>query len=148
MKVGLKFNQKYYSGNLDGLVYYYNPKLKMMIARRKPERGKPNPASSRLAEINKNLKALNPSLAYRGNLTLYIELAQNANVVRGLTNWYSLYMKIMWSLKRKYPQSIDLKTISKEQIHSGDLSCRSIKAAVEDGLIPPVKGYELLDALI
>ncbi|MDI3504486.1 MAG: hypothetical protein PWP64_1422, partial [Candidatus Cloacimonadota bacterium] len=40
---------------------------------------------------------------------------------------------------------VDLKTITKAQIIEQDLPCRSVKRAVEDGLLLEIPGYQYLD---
>ncbi|MFO8145360.1 MAG: hypothetical protein R6T89_06515 [Candidatus Syntrophosphaera sp.] len=48
-------------------------------------------------------------------------------------------------MQAKYPDQVDLKTITRDQVLSQDLPCRSVKAAVEDGLLPQVPGWDNLD---
>ncbi|NLM90621.1 MAG: hypothetical protein GX179_05475, partial [Candidatus Cloacimonetes bacterium] len=43
---------------------------------------------------------------------------------------------------------IDLKTLTRQQIFADNLPCKSIKSAVEAGILPPVNGYERMTALI
>jgi hypothetical protein len=43
---------------------------------------------------------------------------------------------------------VDLRTISRETIYQNDLPCKSVKQAVEAGLLPVVKGYERMNAEI
>jgi len=48
----------------------------------------------------------------------------------------------------KMNPEIDLKTITRQQIYQENLPCISVKNAVEAGILPPVKGYERMTALI
>ena len=48
-------------------------------------------------------------------------------------------------MQAKYPEQVDLKTITKEQILEQQLPCLSVKTAVEDGLLTKVPGYQYLD---
>jgi hypothetical protein len=52
---------------------------------------------------------------------------------------------MMWAMQAKYPQQVNLKTITREQILEQQLPCRSVKAAVEDGLLAKIPGYQYLD---
>jgi len=47
---------------------------------------------------------------------------------------------------KKIDPSLDLETISRAHIQYHDLPCRSVRRAVEAGLLPPVRGYEELDS--
>jgi len=145
MKVTLKHNQKAYSGELDGMIYYYHPKLKTVIGRRKPERTSPNSSSERHGKISKNLAMIQPSEGYKQDLALYITLLDDHDLGAGLLNWYTLFLKIMYAMQRKYPESVDLVTITKAEIIADDLPCISLKRAVEEGLIPLVPGFERFD---
>lgn len=62
-----------------------------------------------------------------------------------LPSWYSLYIKMLWAMQAKYPEQVILKTITREQIFEQNLPCRSVKAAIEDGLLPQIPGYQYLD---
>jgi hypothetical protein len=62
-----------------------------------------------------------------------------------LPSWYSLNIKMLWAMQAKYPATVDLKTITREQIAEQNLPCRSVKAAVEDGLLPLIPGYRYMD---
>jgi hypothetical protein len=52
---------------------------------------------------------------------------------------------MLWAMQAKYPATVDLKTITREQIVSQNLPCRSVKAVVEDGLLPIIPGYQYMD---
>ena len=53
----------------------------------------------------------------------------------------------MYNLPKVEPY-IELEAITREQIEANNLPCRSVKRAVEAGLLPRVGGYEMLDRLM
>ena len=140
-----------YRGTCDGLVYYYNPRLQRIIVR---PHVKPRPSAQtrRFAAIAKNLKALAPSEAFKTDMTVYTDiynrrLGSKSRPEHILSNWYNAYMKMMYALPKAEPY-IDLEAITRAQIEANDLPCRSVKRAVEAGLLEAVPGYELLDKLM
>lgn len=145
MKVKLKFNQESYSGQLDDLVYYWDPRLKMMIARRKPLWQVVSPSQQRLGAISRNLSSLITNPDYKAELRIYLDLLEVNGLAEGCSRWFGLYTKMMWKLADKYPE-LDLEIMSREDALS--YSCRSVKTAVEDGLLPSVEGYQRLDSTI
>lgn len=144
MKVKLKFRQKAYNGKLDGLVYYWHPRYKTLCARRLPEFYQPTEAKHRFSLQAKNLKALSPSSGYRSDLKTYLKLLQDKDIYPRLNSWYPLFIILMTAFATRHPE-YDLTTLSREDIYSQQLSCRSVKCAVEDFLLPRVSGYEVFD---
>ena len=151
MKVYFKNMLQAYRGKCDGLVYYYNPRLQRILVR---PHVKPRPSvqTRRFASIAKNLKALAPSDAFKTDMAVYTDI-HNRRVgsrhrpERILSNWYNTFMVMMYALP-KVETYIDLEAITRAQIEANDLPCRSVKRAVEAGLLEPVPGYELLDKLM
>ena len=151
MKVYFKNMLQAYRGTCDGLVYYYNPRLQRILVR---PHVKPRPSAQtrRFAAIARNLKALAPSEAFKTDLAVYTDiynrrLGSRRRPEKILSNWYNAFMVMMYAL----PQAetyIDLEAITRAQIEANDLPCRSVKRAVEAGLLEPVPGYELLDKLM
>ncbi len=144
MKVIFKNMIQAYSGKCDGLVYYYNRRLGRMCVREyvKPKR---TAQQNSFAAASSNLKALNLSEGYKQDLKDYTELyiRRRDNRKLPVSNWYNLFMMLMWKLAEDY--SLDLKYITRTQIYEQDLPCISVKRAVEEELIPPVQDYERLD---
>jgi hypothetical protein len=52
---------------------------------------------------------------------------------------------MLWAMQARYPEQVNLKTITREQIVEQNLPCRSVKTAVEDNLLPQIPGYQYLD---
>jgi hypothetical protein len=138
-----------YRGTCDGLIYYYNPRMKRLIVRPyvKP---RPTENTRRFGRIAANLRALEPSDAYKSDLSVYVDIhnRRTANEDVTLQNWYVAFTRMMWRLARANPETIDLESVTRAYIELHDLPCRSVKRAVEAGLLEPVNGYELLTRLM
>lgn len=143
MKVTLKFDQKAYSGKMDGLIYYWHPRYNQLLARRLPEKTKQTEAKQRFAKIANNLKGMQPSAVYQSDLQAYLHLLQDEGYYPRLNSWYLLFTKLMYCFGERHPE-FDIAILTKQDIIDHDLSCRSVKTAVEDLLLPRVKGYERL----
>ena len=149
MKVYFKNMMQGFRGTCDGLIYYYNPRLDRYLVRPyvKP---RPSEANRRFSAISRNLKAIQPSEAFKTDLNVYVDIHNRRNRRRpnsNLSNWYNVYMKIMYALQAADP-SVDLEFIERVHIEANDYPCRSVKRAVEAGLLEAVPGYELLDKMI
>ena len=147
MKVTLKHRLGIYRGECDDLVYYYNSKLKTMVARRytKPRASQSN---ARLSSNSKHLKALKPSTEYIADLKLY-QMLYNSELKPGgklINNSYALYTRLMYAQARS--SGLALTQITRELIENAPLPCRSVKTSVEAGLLDPVEGCDRLTALI
>lgn len=131
-----------YSGTLDGAVYYYHPKLKLCLMRKYvvPD-NKPN--TDRTKAIMANLKLIQPTPAYKVNFKDYLYAYNDLKEYRDrpVLSWYNLYIRMLFKMQEQYP-SVSLLTLSREQIYSDDLPCKTVKAAVEAGLLPVVPDYE------
>jgi hypothetical protein len=146
MKVHFKKGLGGYSGTSDDAVYYYHPRLKQTYVREYviPD-NKAN--TDRTKSIMANLKLLQPSEAYKTNFRDYL-LAYNEHKDyrhKPFLTWTNVYLKMMHAMQKEMPSQVDLKTISRQQIFDNNLPCITIKAAVEFGLLPPMKGYEYWD---
>jgi hypothetical protein len=58
-------------------------------------------------------------------------------------SWQNVYLTLMYALAKQNP-AVDLLTITREQITSDNLPCKSVKDAIEAGLLREVNGYENL----
>ncbi len=147
MKATVKEGIKGFSGKLEGAIYYYHPRLKRTLMRRAPKM----PVQAQNLDytaIARQIKAINPSEAYRNDFRNYLNQLRDRDDSIRLPSWYSLYIKMLWAMQAKYPETVDLKTISREQIVAQNLPCITVKAAVEDGLLPAIPGYQYLDRAI
>ena len=146
MEVTFKNLLHAYSGKCDGIVYYFNRRMNKVIARKLPVT-KPHRQNVELSAISTNLKNLNISEGYRGNLKVYTEMSRlSSGGGQSFYSWSNVYMKLMFAMAKEY--ALDLKTITRGQIYDAMLPCISVKTAVEAGLLPPVSGYENLTQLM
>jgi len=148
MKVHLKYSLAGYSGTIDHAVYYYHPRLHQSLMRKfvKP---KETAANRRIKAVMANLELIQPSDAYKSNFKNYL-LAYNAmkeHQNKPMLSWNNFYMKMLYAMEKAYP-TVDLTTLSREQMLAEDLPCISLKRAVEAGLLPIVEGYEDWDKQI
>jgi hypothetical protein len=144
MKVKVQEGIKGFSGKLDGAIYYYHPRLKRTLMRRKPQMPA-LPQNAEYASISRNIKALGPSEAYRYDFKTYLSMLRDKDETITSPSWYSLFVKMLWAMQRKYPQIVNLATLTRQDIVTHNLPCRSVKAAIADGLLPQVSNWELLN---
>jgi hypothetical protein len=78
----------------------------------------------------------------RTYLGRYNALKQNEG--RYIRSWVNLYLKLMREMA-KQDSTIDLITLTREDIFTKDLPCISVKKAVEAGLLPKVYDWQHLD---
>jgi hypothetical protein len=144
MKAKLKRMLTGYSGKLDGLVFYRMPGEDKVGVRlySKPRITQHN---HNFGAVTRNLAALQPGAGFLEDLrvwkNIYNRQKQDYQEYRG--NARSLYTRIMWRMAKLY--SVDIARLTREEIAQADLPCRSVKRAVEAGLLPEVRDYELLD---
>lgn len=142
MKVKLNHMLKSYSGACDGLVFYYHPILKRNFCRQhvKP---KLSTANNRMAAISRNLKALSPSPGWQEDIDMYGRLLSSHNQQSGtnIVNWYGWYAKLMHRMAKE--MDVNLETLTRAEIISRDLPCRTVKAAIEAGLLEAVPNHVL-----
>ncbi|MCK9308910.1 MAG: hypothetical protein M0P99_01390 [Candidatus Cloacimonetes bacterium] len=95
----------------------------------------------KLGNITTNLHRITPSEGYKNDMRTYL---RRYNTLRGnegryVRSWVNMYLKLMRDLARR-DKSIDLLTLTREEIYTHNLPCISIKKAVEAGLLPV--GYD------
>lgn len=141
MKVRFKHRVTGLTGKLDGLVYFYNQQLDVIVARKHTIPAH-NPSALRMKEVMENMKLINPSEGYRQNFRDYLILynAQPEGREHPVCNWTNLYLKMMYAMAKKIP-GIDLATLTREQIYLQELPCLCLKDAIEAGLLPAVRNY-------
>lgn len=127
-----------YSGKCDGIVYYYSPKHRVIIARRRSSQR--SSSQNRMAEVARQLRALNVSEGYKADLKRYSAQYKQERNDYSLNTWTNVLNKLFWALAREF--ELDLRSLSREDIFREDYPVKSVKDAVEAGLLPKVKGYE------
>jgi hypothetical protein len=149
MKVKYKYNLQGYRGKIDGLIYYIDKHSGRSLARSE-FKFKNHPAHTPFREAQQHIYALAPSAEYKLNLYDYC-MGYNAlpeAEYKKLYSWCHVYNKLMWAMQKAMPDEVDLKTITREQIIAESLPCKTLKDAIDAGLLPKVKGFERFDALI
>lgn len=149
MKVKYKHLLQGYSGHTDDMIYYMDKRTGRTLAR-KAFKFKDHPGQPAFRTAQRNIYALKPSDAYKHNLLDYCMSYSALPEADGkpLYSWCHVYNRLMWAMQRAMPESVDLKTITREQISSQSLPCRSLKDAIDAGLLPAVPGYERFNKLI
>ncbi|MDD2230319.1 MAG: hypothetical protein PHY48_13010 [Candidatus Cloacimonetes bacterium] len=132
-----------FTGKLDELIYYRSRRTGKLYVRRRWKFVN-HPAAPQFSSANKAIFALQPSVGYKDNLRdyllLYNKLAKCED--KPLWTWTNVYSKLMFAMQKAFPSTVDLKIISRAQIAEQNLPCITLKAAIETGLLPMVKGYE------
>ena len=143
MKVQFRHLIGGYTGRLDDAVLYYNKFLNKVIFRRIGKM-KLGARHERFKAISQNIYSLSPSQGYKDDLYRYAYALrkQKAHRYDGLLVWNNLYSKIMYAMAKAMPETVDLATLTRAQIESEDLPCRTVRQAVEAGLITSVAGYQ------
>ncbi len=144
MKAYVKAGIKGFSGKLDGAIYYYHPRLKRTLMRKAPKMPI-QPQNLDYRDISRQIKALDPSEGYRNDFRSYLNALRERDESVRLPSWYGLYIKMLWAMQAKYPELVNLKSITRDSIIEHDLPCRSVRRAVEDSLLPDIPGYKYLD---
>lgn len=135
-----------FTGKLDGLIYYRSRHTGKLYVRR-CFTFKDHPRHAAYAAIQRNIFGIGPSQGYKADLKFYLLLYNQLPVAdyMPLYSWSNLYVKLMFAMQTADPAGIDLATITREEIIRRNLPCRTIRAAIEAGLLVPVCGYEGLD---
>ena len=133
-----------YSGTCNGLVYYYSKRLNKLIARRYVV-PKASSQNRKIGAISRNLKLLELSEGYISDLKVYLALYNFQPREKCFISWRNVFLTLMFAMERLVP-GVNLLTITRAQIYGDHLPCRTVKDAVEAGLLAPVAGYERLSA--
>ena len=148
MKVTFKNLIHGYTGRADDIVIYYHRTLQRYIVRRLPHR-KISQTNLDFAQVGKNLRRILPSRGYKDDFRVYCDQYSRLkeNEFRPVLNWCNLYMMMMHRMAKANP-SIDLKTITRDEIEFENYPCITVKDAIEAGLLPTVVNYHRLNTPI
>jgi len=145
MKAKVKVMLPGFTGNMDDLVIYRNRSGNKLFAR-KYVKIENHPGQAPFAAAQRAIYALQPSEGYKQNLRDYL-IGYNrlpVNDGREAHSWNNLYNKLMFAMQSQ--MGIPLATITRQMIEEMELPCRSVKTAVEAGLLPMVKSCERFGA--
>lgn len=145
MKAKIKVLLPGFAGNMDDVVIYYNAHLNKYIARRKVM-PKFTPSNEIVKDINAFRRRINVSEAYLDDCREYIRLYNRKfrRQGRAMSTWPNVFLKVMRATAKEYPD-LDFKTLTREEVISLGLPCRTIEDAVRAGYLERVPGYEKLD---
>lgn len=148
MKAKLKIMLPGFTGNMNDVVIYYNARLNKYITRRKVI-PKFTPDNSIVKEIHAFRRRINVTQAYLDDCREYIRLFNQKfrKQGRAMSTWPNVYMKVMRSLKKQYPD-VNFKTLTRENVIVQNLPCRTIADAVRAGYLEQVPDYEKLTNLL
>ncbi len=134
-----------FTGKLDGLIYYRRRSNGKLYVRRQFS-FKYHPAHAGFSSAQKAIYAINPSEGYKRDLKDYLNCYNKLpeSDYKSYQAWTNIYAKLMFAMQKAMPETVDLGKLTREQIEQQNLPCRTVKAAVEAGLLPLVKGYERL----
>ncbi|HOD17544.1 MAG TPA: hypothetical protein PKJ14_02730 [Candidatus Cloacimonadota bacterium] len=142
MKTVFRHNQAGLTGRMDDLILYYRRDLEQILAKKytKPAH---NPNADRLKAVMANLKTLQPSAGYIQNFKDYLIRYNNlpASKNKHMVTWNNLWLKVIYAMAKSIP-GLDLMTLSREQIYSENLPCKTLCSAIEAGLLPKVMDFQ------
>lgn len=141
LKVSFKHMIQGYTGRADDVIYVLDRQTGRIYVRSYPQR-KVMAGNTEFAQMMRNLHNLHPAAAYKEDMQIYVELynALPVNKYNPVKAWNNLFMKLMYALA-KMDDTINLRTISRQEIYDRNLPCISVAKAVEAGLLPVVRGY-------
>lgn len=149
MKVKYKHLLQGYSGHTDDMIYYMDKRSGRTLAR-KAFTFKNHPGQPAFRAAQRQIYALKPSTGYKLNLQDYCNYYNvlPEGEARPLYSWCHVYNRLMWAMRREMPETVDLSTITRAQITEQNLPCRTLKDAIDAGLLPAVTGYERFNSPI
>jgi hypothetical protein len=149
MKVKFKNLISGYTGKADDSVIYLHKETGQFIIRKRPKVTL-NPQNHAISNTSSNLRNIKPSEAYKQDLRSYIHAYRTARIKnrRHFISWSNVFYAMLYEMQRQMPEQVDLKTLTRQQIYDQDLPCKNVAGAVTAGLLPQVKDWEMLTALI
>lgn len=151
MKTNLKYGIASYSGTIDDITFGSYKKGKVCIAR-KWVLPRTTAQNAELGTSTKNIASIYAaaSAGFKSDLRTYADLyARKNSRSRSLAaNPFALFMKLMYAFAADEGESVDLKTITLNDIQSLFSDLDSVAAAVTAGYLPNVNGAELLTQTI
>lgn len=148
MKVSFQWGMPAVSGKVGNLIFWLHKRSGKVYARKRTKVAITE-NHHKMGSVARNLFAIKPSEGFKQDCRRYGDsLAKLPGKPRAsLYSWSTCYLHLMYKLAKAYP-GLDLASLTRAQIYDQNLPCISIQAAVEAGLLEPVKDYERLTALI
>lgn len=100
--------------------------------------------NERIGSISSRLFQIKPSEGFKADMRRYLDSYNSLRVNREkpMRSWSALYIRMMYEMARQDP-GIDLRNLSRQSIFELDLPCKSIKRAVEAGILPQTEFWEI-----
>ncbi len=149
MKVKFKYGIRTYSGTLDEMTYGSYRKHSLCIGRKhvKPALTVQNDI---MGAITKNLHAiyLDASTGYKADLKAYAKQNGKENVknTQMPPNSYALFIKMMYAWQEDSGGTVDLSSITLEDIQSTNAAVGTVADAIDAGYLKPVTNYDIFFA--
>ncbi len=144
MKVKTDIGVRGMNGKMGKLVYYTLPNCDFTIGRSKPEHFTEAVQHNDYRLVAQNLRNIKPSAEFKNDFKVYATLYKDLpEAQKSVSSWYNLYISMLWTMQKA--GMVNLKTLTRQQIYDNDLPCKSVKSAVQAGLLPPVLNYTTLD---
>jgi hypothetical protein len=149
MKVTFCYGVKGYRGNVDGMLFYEDKRTGVTYGR-KEFTFENHPGQPQFRNVQQQIYAIKPSEDFIENLRDYLYYYNHLpeNRLHRLRSWTNVYNKIMFAMQKAMPETVDLKTITREQVYEQNLPCKTLKAAIDAGYLPKVRGWEGYNNLI
>jgi len=138
-----------FTGKLDGLIYYRS-RINGKLYVRRQWTAPVTSSTISFKSANAAIYALQPSDGYIRDLKNYM-LQYNRSPhghEKPLWTWTNAYSKLMFAMQKALPDTVDLKSISREQIEHENLPCRTVATAITAGLLPRVSDWESFTAAL
>lgn len=147
MKVKFKYGIATYSGTLDDMTYG-NYRAGMVCIGRKWVMPRMTDINEDLGAIGKNISSIyaDVSEGYKSDLKTYAYLYGKQKTPKGklAPNGYALFVKLLYILQDENSGTVDLKTLTCNDIKTLFPEIVSIADAVENGFLPNLTGASLL----
>ncbi len=144
MKVKTDFGVQGMRGKMGKLIFYKLPNSDVTITRSMPVHFTEAAQHNDYRLIAQNLRDIQPSVAFKNDFKVYTSLYKDLpDAKKSVSGWYNLYISMLWTMQKA--GMVDLKTLTRQQIYDDNLPCKSVKSAVQAGLLPAVLNYQLLD---
>ena len=153
MKARFQYGIKSYSGYLDGIVYMNYKRGGVVIGRMVPEQNTVTAANVLMGEKMIKISSIYAvaTQAYKDDLKAYalkmFQLKQFDGKVSG--NGFSVFVKMIWAASKDPDNPLDIMSLTTDDLAVGAYEqFDTVRAAVENGLLPQVFEYEEYQASI
>ncbi|MDP8232921.1 MAG: hypothetical protein P9L91_09695 [Candidatus Zophobacter franzmannii] len=137
------------SGKMEEFVFCVDKKTGVVWMREyvKPEITEHN---HQIGSIAQNISLFKDTVSegYLEDLKDYADRHNLATIgLPGKMNGYTALMKMLYALKRAMPD-VDLLTLTPQEVIDSDLPIKTIREAIDNGILPFIQRYTTLDAWI